>query len=51
MEPGLPDFSWCMKPNIPNWVNFGGPWKGKRWPFGIFYGHLVAIWYFSPVLV
>jgi hypothetical protein len=50
--PGLPDglFS-CQK--IPIWVNFGGPWNGKKmlvyfmtimnilWPFGIIYGRLL----------
>jgi hypothetical protein len=34
-----------LKPTIPIWVNFGGPWNGKCWniscPFGIFYSHLV----------
>jgi hypothetical protein len=41
-----------FKPNIPNWVNFGGPWNGKYWyilcPFGIYYGHLE---YFMAILV
>jgi hypothetical protein len=47
-----------FKPNIPIWVNFGGPYIGKLlyiychlnilWIFGVFYDHLVHfvfIWY------
>jgi hypothetical protein len=34
---------YIFKPEIPIWVNFGGPWNGKGlyslWPFGIYYGH------------
>jgi hypothetical protein len=38
-----------FKPKISILVNFGGPWNGKVWPFGIYvfqqfgtiYGHLV----------
>jgi hypothetical protein len=34
-----------FKPNMPAWVNFGGPWNGKGlyilWPFEICYGQLV----------
>jgi hypothetical protein len=47
-----------VKPKIPIWVNFGGPWNGKGWciiwPFVIDYGHLVhifAIWQISGNLV
>jgi hypothetical protein len=36
---------YILKPQIPLWVNFGGPWNGKcwyiLWPFGIFHGRLV----------
>jgi hypothetical protein len=41
-----------FEPKIPIWVNFGGPYIGKRWyilwPFGIFYGnwgYFMTIWY------
>jgi hypothetical protein len=41
-----------LRPKIPIWVYFGGPWNGKcwyiLWPFGIIYDHLVnymAVWY------
>jgi hypothetical protein len=27
---GLPD-GFILKPKIPIWVNFGGPWNGKYW--------------------
>jgi hypothetical protein len=50
-----------FKPNIPIWVNFGGPWNGKcwyiLWPFGINNNHLVYLrpfgslevnWYIFP---
>jgi hypothetical protein len=48
---------YIFKPKIAVWVNFGGPWNGKGWfillysmrnilrPFGIFYGHLVGIFF------
>jgi hypothetical protein len=55
---------YIVKPKIPIWVNFGGPWNGKGWyilwPFGIlrsfviFYGDLVfqlQFGIFSPILV
>jgi hypothetical protein len=35
-----------FKPKIQNWVNFGGPWNGKK--VGIFFGlleYITAIWY------
>jgi hypothetical protein len=36
---------YIFKPNIPIWVNFGGPWNAKGWhivwPYGIYYGSLV----------
>jgi hypothetical protein len=50
----------------PTWVQFGGPWNGKKCGYGfeIFLGHLVyfsrfgmvlkyfwVIWYIFPVLV
>jgi hypothetical protein len=51
---GLPDGLFSYLPKIPLWVNFGGPYKGKRWY--IFYNHLesytaigytyfMAVWY------
>jgi hypothetical protein len=51
----LPDGSISYQ-KIPIWVNFGGPWNGKRWyilwPFGIVYCHwvwIMAVWYsFCP---
>jgi hypothetical protein len=34
-----------LRPKIPIWVYFGGPWNEKCWyilcPFGIIYGQLV----------
>jgi hypothetical protein len=63
MQAGLSDGIRIFKPEIPIWVNFGGPWNGIGWyflwpfgicilrPFGTFYGHfviLVAIWYIFP---
>jgi hypothetical protein len=34
-----------LKPKIPIWINFGGPWNGKcwyiLWPYGIHYSNLV----------
>jgi hypothetical protein len=38
---------YIFKPKIPIWVNFGGPWIGKRWPSG----NLVVIWSIFPRLV
>jgi hypothetical protein len=36
---------YIFKPKFQIWVDFGGPWNGKRWyilcPFGYYYGHLV----------
>jgi hypothetical protein len=39
----------CQMPKIPIRVYFGGPWDGKcwytLWSFGIFYSHLVYVFY------
>jgi hypothetical protein len=59
---GLPDGTHIFKPQIPIWVNFGGPSSGRcwsiLWTFGIFCGHLVhfvvillyffLFWYVAP---
>jgi hypothetical protein len=46
---------YILKPKIPIWVNFGGPWNGQGWDilgsFGIFnilFDDLVAIWFIFP---
>jgi hypothetical protein len=39
---------YILKPKIPLWVNFGGPWNGKRLVHIHILGHLeyiTAIWY------
>jgi hypothetical protein len=44
--PGFPDAVFSNQ-KLRIGVNFGGPWNGKGWPFGIYYGHLeyfMAIW-------
>jgi hypothetical protein len=36
---------YILKPKIPIWVNFGGPWNEK---IGIFYGHLKYVCILRP---
>jgi hypothetical protein len=39
---------WFIRPKIPIWVYFGGPWNWYiLWPFGVVCG----MWYILPVLV
>jgi hypothetical protein len=36
---------YIFKPNIPIWVNFGGPWNGKVWYIIFHLEYVTAIWY------